>query len=240
MDKQNEKEKKMAPPKEVPNKKNLVINSVKRHLMMKISIPVFVILIFLSLFVIKSPYTAKERYTALEPYTVEVTKVVVDKEHPIQVRVCQNEALPMEIVVFERPYGKTIMNSSDGSTGYRCYGSFKLVNKGDSDGVWIVRYLFNISNSLIQTEALTQKIPKYTSWTFRFETTDCQEGDKIDGSYQIVESPQTESCKYVLQDNRTMVVNETKYREDPNNYRIITKYESLWQKLTGYNRYEKI
>lgn len=232
MDKQ--KDKKVDPPKEVPSQKKMVINNVKRHLMMKVSIPVFVILIFLSLFFIRAPYTAKEKYTDLVPYLEEVTKVIEDKNNPTYIRVCQENTIPTEISASEKAYGKPF-----GLNDYKCYGKFRVINKGDADGEWTVRYLFNISGRLIQTEMVTKEIPKYTSFEFMFETNDCKQGDYIEGTYQIVTSPSTESCKYETQYNKTILVNESRNKEVQRE-RIITKYETLWQKLTGYNRYEKI
>jgi hypothetical protein len=229
-----EKEKKINPPNEVPSQKKMVMNTVKRHLMMKISIPFFVILIFLSLFVIRTPYTAKEKYTDLQPFVEEVTKVIEDRNTPVYARVCEQRLIPTEITASEKAYGMPY-----GLNDFKCYGKFKVINKGDADGEWTVRYLFNISGRLIQTEMLTQKIPKYTSFSFKFETNDCKQGDMIDGTYQIVTSPSTESCKYETQYNKTIVVNETRQKEVQRE-RIITKYETLWQKLIGYNRYEKI
>ncbi len=229
----DKKEKKMNPPKDVPNKKNIVMSKVKKHLMMKIGIPVFVIIIFLSLFIIRSPYTAKEKYTELQPYTEEVTKVVENRDNPIQVRVCQEEEIPVKVTM-ESVYGKAV-----GLTGYKCYGEFKIMNLGDNDGIWSYRYLFNISEKLVQTDPFEQKIPKFTSWKFVFETEDCIEADKKEGHYIMVSAPTKETCKYEIQYNRTMTVNETKQREMQRE-RIITKYETLWEKLTGYNRFEKI
>jgi hypothetical protein len=231
MDKQ--KDKKVDPPKEVPSQKKMVINNVKRHLMMKVSIPVFVILIFLSLFFIRAPYMAKEKYTDLQPYLEEVTKVVEDRNNPYYERVCQTEDLPIEYTL-ERTYGKP-----SGLSDYKCYGEFRAINKGDAEGEWTFRYLFNISGRFIQTEMVTQKIPKYTSFFFKFETNDCEQGDKIEGWRQVVSSPTTETCQNLIRYNRTMVVNETRQKQVQRE-RIITKYETLWQKLTGYNRYEKI
>ncbi len=229
---ENEKtpEKKTSPKKHVKK----LVHRVKKSLAMEISLPLGLIILLVIVALIKLPYTAKEVYTETEERIEPVTKTVEDREHPFYERLCKD--VPLGIVISDEwVYGKPF-----GTSGYKCYAEFKVTNKGTADGKWTFTYLFDIGGKKITSEPVTELIPKYTSFTFEFETEQCKEGDKPDGSYLLVSGPVTQTCEYQLTyPNRTITINDT-VKVEVQKTRVITKYEPIWQKVIGYNRYEKV
>jgi hypothetical protein len=226
----------MEKPKEEKQEKKHIGHHIKKQLTKKINLPLYIILaviviIAISIF-LKYPYKAKERYTEFENYVVEVQDVEKDTT-PSYVRQCDDVpsvATISNYFVYGKPFGLN---------GYKCYAEFKVTNENSSDGKWTYRYVFNISGKEVITDPITEMIPKWNKIQYNFET-NCLADDKVDGHYELVSSPTTPICKNVeTYLNKTITRNETKQREVVKE-RIITKYESLWQKILGMNNKEKV
>ncbi len=215
--------------------KKTVVHHVHKHLSKEVSISVGVVILLLILVLVKVPYEARETYTEYEPYEVEVQETVQNMDDPREERICTESPSEVKIEVDPlSPYIKPF-----GLNEHRCYANFKVWNQEDTGGKWTYQYVFDVSGKEVVTEPQTKPIAKYSSVTFEFESEECQEGDTVTGTYELVESPTTEDCEYVtVYPNVTITKTVTKQKEVEKE-RVMTKREPLWQLIIGYNRHEK-
>ena len=182
----------------------------------------------------KVPYQAKEKYVETQIYQEPVTQVKPDLANPRDQRVCVDT--PSRLTYADHyVYGKVF-----GLNGYKCYAEFRVTNHEDYDGKWTFRYVFNSSGMLITTDPLIMNVPKLASIIYRFESDKCQQGDRIQGYYELVDGPTTPSCHYetvYLNKTVTTIVEKTRTIEAE---RVVTKYETLLQKILSSNRFEKV
>lgn len=215
------------------NKKHIV-HKIKEHLEMKIAIPVGILLLILVLVLVRVPYTAKESYNETEFYTETESVIEPDMENPKQERVCVD--VPANIKVEEdyfSPYIKAIGKE------FQCEAEVRVWNNGKEKGKWTYKYVFNISGKVVETEPITKEILSLSSGTFMFISDECLDVDTVTGEYVFVSGPTTSNCEYkTVYPNKT-VVKEVEKQRDALRERIITKYEPLWQKILGYNNFEK-
>ena len=218
-------------------KKDKLAHHVKKKLSTKVELTVGVLILVVAvaaaLILVKIPYNAKEDYIQTETYDIEIKDVVPDAENKFQEYVCVEKPASVDLSEhdsYKRPFGLY---------DYKCYGTFKVRNQGTTDGKWTYRYIFDISGKEVATEPKTSAIPKLTASTFTFET-ECLQQDKVSGIFELVSGPTQSDCKYeTIIPNKTVTRTETKERQVPKE-RTMTKYEPLWQKLVGYNDYEKV
>lgn len=220
----------MAKAKSSRKKKKKLHHHVKYHLSREIKITVGLVLLLLLLTVPKFEYEAKETLTKIEEYDVDV--VVKDYDNPREVRVCT----PVPADVREEPDPFSPFVKVEGK-GYICYAKVRIWNNGDQEGEWTYRYTFELGDKRIVKE-LTKEIPPLSSIWFEFEDDECQEGDSVTGSYELVSGPIRQECTYETQ-YPDKTVTETKQREVIEEI-FVTKREPLWQRLINYNKHEKV
>jgi hypothetical protein len=211
-----------------------VAEHVHKHLMMKISIPVIILLGLLLLGLIRVPYTAKEIMDVEEKFMTEVNRIVPDYDNPVQVRVCEEE-IPRYTISDERVYGRPF-----GLYDYRCYADFKIRNHDNAEGHWSFKYVFNISGKIIETEPVRHFIPKYSQMTYDFMIEDCIAEDTKKGYYVLLSTPMNSICEYVTEYPEKTVTEQVEETKWVKKEARVPKKEPLWQYLIGYNRFEKV
>lgn len=211
-----------------------IVNHAKKHLMTDVAIPAGAILLILVLVVLRFPYQAEVRDIVEEEYEVEIVEQIPDTLNPIEERTCVETAARSRI--------ENHLNFMDeyGLHDYKCKAEFRVWNNEETTGEWTFRYVFDVSGKEVVTEDKTLEIPRISSQWFYFESDECQEGDVLSGTYEMVSYPTTRMCEYhTIIPNKTVIRTETRTREVLKTT-IETRSEPLWQKLIGYNRFEKV
>lgn len=229
MEKESESKK-----QEKPVKKKLV-NQVKEHLMMQVGLPLGALLLILLVVMVRVPYLAKETYTENETYIELVPVTELDTKNPIWAKECTQE--PAQFTVEEDTFSPHI--AAYGVGGFLCKAEFKVRNTATSEGTWTYYYTFNISGRIVSTGPLTKKIQGLATVKFEFQSDECQQGDKLTGTYNFVSGPTATVCKNVVTYKNVTVTKEVTKKRESQKERVITKYEPLWQKILGYNNFEK-
>lgn len=217
-------------PKKSSKEKKSIKQHVEHHLSKKISVPIIAVVVILLLIIIRLPYTATETYT--EKVEEEYEEQVPDLDNPKDVEVCDDVPSEYEILNHEF-YGKP-----EGVSDYVCVGSFKVKNHESTEGKWTFDYVFTVNGKQFQVDEKEKKIPGFSQVTYTFESDVCKEGDDITGEYILLSSPTTIECEYVTQYDEITVTNTRTV--DVQKEREVIKYESLWERLLGLNKKEKV
>jgi hypothetical protein len=219
------------------NKKNKplhkqAVHHVKKFLGWTIGVPVFLILVLAILVLVKVPYNAKESYIDIVSEEVTYNKTV-NGTTPISERICED--IPStETVKSPFVYGMPF-----GLDGFKCHAEFKVTNENKTAGEWTYRYIFNMGGKLNVSEPITANIPGGATIKFEFDTVDCKKEDTISGNYELISRPVTNTCYYVTKYPQIVIPTTEIVKKEVNKERLITKQEPLWQKILGYNNFEK-
>jgi hypothetical protein len=220
------------------NKKNKplhkqAVHHVKRFLGWTIGVPVFLILILAALALVKVPYNAKESYIDIVSEQVTINESHDDLTKPIYERICED--IPsVETVKSQFVYGKPY-----GLNGFKCYAEFKVTNENKTEGEWTYRFIFNMGGKLNYSKTITENIPGGATMKFEFETEECKSEDTISGEYELISRPITNTCYYLTKYAQIVVPKTEIVKREVKKERLVTKQEPLWQKILGYNNFEK-
>jgi hypothetical protein len=217
------------------DKSKKIVRNIKDHLEMKIGIPVGILLIILVLALVRVPYTAKESYTENETKVRIVTTTEIDTKNPVWEKVCTD--VPAKYTVEEDSFSPFIRAVGK---NFECFAKFRVWNIGNSVGKWTYYYSFNVSGRVINKDPVTIEIQPLASVWFEFVSDQCTKADTLTGTYQYVSGPTVSECKNTEVYKNITVNREESYEVPSQRERIITKYEPLWQRMIGYNNFEKV
>lgn len=184
--------------------------------------------LILVLTLVKVDYQIREPYIEIEKYTEEIT--VEDIDNPIEKEVCTQK--PASVRIEDDRTFKEKSGNKD-----VCVGHFRVWNSEKTDGDWVYKYIFNINGKDFEMAPIKKFITAGFPVDFDFKKDDCKSNDVISGRYELIESPTTESCEYVIvYPDKTKTIEKEREIEKE---RIIKVQEPLWQNLLGINAEEK-
>lgn len=202
-----------------------------------LSMPKTFLLIFLALalvsfiFLFRVPYTARETYTELETYTEPETYI---ESQPVEREKCEDIAYRYAVERHET-YGKYV------GRDYLCYAEVTIANHERTDGKWTVSYTFEYDSSTETVDPITRTIFSQTSETYKFEYPEpCERDKELSGDYTVEDYPTNTECRMVTENEDVELTRDVVKQKPVEKQRLITKYETLWQMLIGYNRREKV
>jgi hypothetical protein len=191
----------------------------------------FAILALVLFTVMKFPYQAKESYVEIQEVVVETTED--DHDRPKNVRVCTD--VPSNYDVDYNEFVKLVLN---GTSDAYCEAWIEVWNHEPTEGKWTMGFVFTVNGMEYPMVTQTKSIGGQRKDKFTFLHNECVTGDTKSGRYEVVSAPTTQECKFETQYEQK-IVKEIVEKKIPKE-RIVTKYETLLQKVLGTNNVEKV